>query len=160
MSDDDKHPIKPEAAAAQATDYLGFMGSAVYDLGEGETWTLPNPNMMPPAMKNRYLEHLRFMAEDLDTDERKDPITGEMRPVQKFPIRHGGKLINDEELLAIALMGTDAEEDRAAYLKDGTLPAVYAKFLKAGGVPGQLNTAWQMMERQLRERMKQDSKSS
>lgn len=160
MSDDDKHPIKPEAAAAQATDYLGFMGSAVYDLGEGDTWALPNPNMMPPAMKNRYLEHLRFMSEDLDTDERKDPITGELRKVQKFPIRHDGKLINDEELLAIALMGTDAEKDREAYLKDGTLPDVYAKFLKAGGVPGQLNTAWQMMERQLRERMKQDSKSS
>lgn len=87
-------------------------------------------------MKNRYLEHLRFMSEDLDTDERKDPITGELRKVQKFPIRHDGKLINDEELLAIALMGTDAEKDREAYLKDGTLPDVYAKFLKAGVFPG------------------------
>lgn len=153
------HPIKPEAAAAQATEYLGFMGSEVYAL-DGEQWTLPSPNLMPPAMKMRYLEHLRFISEDLDTDERKDPITGEMRKVQKFPLRHDGKLVNDEELLCIALMGTDVESDRAAYLNDGALPVTYAKFLQAGGVPGQINTAWQMMERQLRERQKQDSKSS
>lgn len=145
MSDDDhKHPVKPREARDQATEYLGFMGSVVYDLGNDETWELPNPQLMPPDMKERYLEHLRFMSEDLDTEDRKDPITGEMRPVQLYPLRHEGKLINDEALLCIALMGEET----------------YQKFLKAGGVPGQIGTQWQMMQRQLQERLKQDSKSS
>ncbi|MEW2483569.1 hypothetical protein AB0876_28685 [Mycobacterium sp. NPDC049093] len=138
-----KHPVKPREAREQATEYLGFMGSEVYDLGGGDTWELPNPQLMPPDMEARYNEHLRFMTEDLDTDNRKDPITGEERPVQKFPLRHKGELINDKELLAVALMGD----------------ATYKKFLKAGGVPGQIATAWQMMNRQFQERLKQDSKS-
>lgn len=149
MSDTDdttpesKHPIKPKEARDQATDYLGFMGSEVYDLGGGDTWELPNPQLMPPDMEERYNEHIRFMAEELDTEDRKDPITGETRPVQKFPLRKDGKLINDKELLCIALMGEET----------------YRKFLKAGGVPGQISTAWQMMNRQFQERLKQDSKS-
>lgn len=141
----DNHPIKPREAREQASDYLGFMAGVTYDLGDGETWELPNPAFMDPDMKNRYLEHLRFMTEDLDTVNRKDPITGEMRPVQKYPLRKDNKLINDDELLCIALMGSKA---------------LYQKFLKAGGVPGQLNTAWQVMQRQLQERTQQDSKSS
>lgn len=148
MSDDDtqqeaKHPIKPRESSDQANDYLGFMGGVIYDL-DGDTWELPNPQLMPPDMEERYNEHLRFMAEELDTEDRKDPITGEMRPVQKYPLRKDGKLINDKELLCIALMGK----------------STYDKFLKAGGVPGQISTAWQMMNRQFQERLKQDSKSS
>ncbi|MDH6199183.1 hypothetical protein M2272_005851 [Mycobacterium frederiksbergense] len=146
MSDIDKsnHPINPKVARDQATEYLGFMGSILYDLGDDETFELPNPQLMDPDMKARYLEHIRSMAEDLDTVKQKNPITGEERDVPKYPPRIDGKLINDEELLCIALMGEDT----------------YKKFLKAGGVPGQINTAWQMMERQLRERLKQDSKST
>lgn len=146
MSDNDEsnHPIKPKEAREQATEYLGFMGSIIYDLGDNETFELPNPQLMDPDMKARYLEHVRSMSEDLETVEQKNPITGEIRDIPKYPPRIEGKLVNDEELLCIALMGEDT----------------YKKFLKAGGVPGQINTAWQMMERQLRERMKSDSKSS
>lgn len=143
-TDESKHPIKPQAAREQATEYLGFMSSVIYDLGDDETWELPNPQLMPPDMKDRYLEHLRFMSEDLDTVEQTDPITKQVRQVQKYPLRKDGKLVNDEVLLCIALMGEKT----------------YQKFLKAGGVPGQINTAWQMMQRQLQERMRQDSKSS
>lgn len=143
-SDEDKHPVKPREARDQATEYLGFMGSVIYDLGNEETWELPNPQFMPPDMEERYNEHIKFMAEGLDTEDRKDPITGETRPVQKFPLRLDGKLINDKELLCIALMGAPT----------------YKKFLKAGGVPGQISTAWQMMQRQFQERLRQDSKSS
>lgn len=139
-----KHPIKPQVAREQATDYLGFMGSVIYDLDNDQTWELPNPQLMPPDMEERFNEHQRFMSEELDTVDRKDPITGENRPVQQFPLRHKGKLINDKELLCIALMGEPT----------------YKKFLKAGGVPGQITTTWQMMQRQLQERMRQDSKSS
>ena len=144
-ADESNHPIKPELAAAQATEYLGFMGSETYDLGDGATWTLPNPQLMPPDMKTRYLEHLRSMSEDLDTVKQKNPITGEERDIPKYPPRIKGELINDEELLCKALMGDDE---------------TYKKFLKAGGVPGQIGLTWQLMERQLRERMKSDSKSS
>lgn len=143
-NDDANHPIKPKEARDQATEYLGFMGSITYDLGDEQTWELPNPQLMPPDMKARYLEHLRSMTEDLDKTEQKNPITGETREVPKYPPRIGGKLINEEELLCIALMGEQT----------------YSKFLAAGGVPGQINTAWQMMQRQLQERAKQDSKSS
>jgi hypothetical protein len=157
MSEDDKHPIRPDKAREQATEYLGVMADIAFDLGDGATWVLPNPALMPPPMKRRYMEHLRFMSEDLDTVERTDPITKETRQVQKYPLRRKGKLINDEELLAVALMGEDGDYEK--YVKDGTLPETYQRFLNAGGVPGQIGTAWQMMERQLRERARQDSKS-
>ncbi|AER48391.1 tail assembly chaperone [Mycobacterium phage QueenHazel] len=164
MSDEqnleDRHPIKPDQSRAQATEYLGFMASQKFDLGNNETWELPNPQLMPPDMKMRYLEHQRFLVEDLDTEERQDPITKEVRKVPKFPARKGGKLINDEEMLCIALMGTDAVKDREAYLKNGTLPETYVKFLKAGHVPGQISTTWQVMAKQLEDRRRQDSKSS
>lgn len=143
-ADESNHPIKPKEARDQATEYLGFMGSITYDLGDGDTFELPNPQLMPPDMESRYNEHLRSMADDLDSVKQKNPITGEERDVPKYPLAIGGKLINDKELLCIALMGEDT----------------YKKFLAAGGVPGQIQTAWQMMERQLRERMKSDSKSS
>ena len=171
MSDNDDiqaaHPVRPDKARAQATDYLGFMGSVIYDLGDGETWELPNPSLMPPDMKARYLEHVQFLAEELDTVERVDPVTREARPVQKYPAQHQGKLVNDEELLCVALMGEDGDYEK--YLETavkaegkrlkGDLPDTYAKFLAAGGVPGQISTAWQVMNRQLEERARRDSKS-
>jgi hypothetical protein len=139
-----RNPIRPAQASAQASEFLGFMGSVIYDLGDGDTFELPNPSLMPPDMKARYTEHLRCMAEDLDTKDQTNPITGEVTAVQQWPLRKDGKLINDEELLCVALMGEKT----------------YRKFLKAGGVPGQINTAWQMMRRQFEERLKLDSKSS
>jgi len=159
QSIEDRHPVKPDVARAQATEYLGFLGSVIYDLGDGETWELPNPALMPPDMKARYNEHLRFLAEDLDTIERTDPITKETRQVQKYPLRYRDKLINDEELLCIALMGTDAVKDRESYFENGALPAIYRKFLAAGGVPGQIGAAWQMMARQIERRRESDPKS-
>ena len=145
MSDTDEsnHPIKPKDAREQATEYLGFMGSVTYDLGDDETFELPNPQLMDPDMETRYNEYLRFVSEDLDTVEQKNPITGETKNVPKYPLRYEGKLINDKELLCIALMGEPT----------------YKKFLKAGGVPGQISTSWQMMNRQFQERLRQDSKS-
>ncbi|AVO21618.1 tail assembly chaperone [Mycobacterium phage MooMoo] len=165
MSDDDKnlealHPIKADQAEKQATEYLGVMASQVYDLGNDETWKLPNPQLIPPDMKKRYLEHLRFMAEELDTEEQTDPITKEARSVQKWPLRYKGELVVDEELLCIALMGADAKKDREAYFKDGTVPETYAKFLAAGFAPGQINTTWTIMNKQLEDRRRADSKSS
>lgn len=171
MRDDDevqsKYPIRPDEARAQATDFLGFMGSVIYDLGDGETWELPNPSLMPPDMKERYLEYQRFVSEDFDTKDRVDPITKTVNPIQKFPLRYSDKLVNDEELLCVALMGGDGDfekyietgaQSKTKWLK-GELPEVYVRFLKAGGVPGQLSTAWQMMTRQLQERAQRDSKS-
>lgn len=168
VTDDAKnHPIRPRESREQATDYLGFMASVVYDLGESRTWELPNPSFMDPEMKARYLEHLRFMAEDLDTVERTDPVTKDTTHVQRYPLRYNGKLINDEELLCVALMGGD--DDYEKYIETGSqskgkwlrgaLPDTYERFLAAGGVPGQVNTAWQVMQRQLQERLQRDSKS-
>lgn len=158
MSDnDDAHPIKPREAREQATEYLGFMGSQPIDIGNGETWELPNPSLMPPDMKMRYLEYLRFMKNDLDTKPRKNPVTGEIDQIQDYPPTYKKKIINDEELMCVALMGT--EQEYLQYLKDRTLPETYKKFRAADGVPGQINTAWQMMQRQLQERLQRDSKS-
>lgn len=172
MSDDNNddsknHPIRPRESREQATDYLGFMASVIYDLGDGKTWELPNPSFMDPDMKARYLEHLRFISEDLDTFERVNPLTKEVTNPQQYPLRYKGKLVNDEELLCVALMGADGDyekyletgaEAKGKWLK-GELPEMYKGFLAAGGVPGQINTAWQMMQRQLQERLQRDSKS-
>lgn len=148
MSDNEpQHPIRPELARAQASEYLGFMGSVIFDLGDGNTWELPNPSFMDPDMKMRWLEHLKFMSEDLDTEttRRKNPITGETETTKRqlYPLRHKRVLINEEELLCKALMGDD----------------VYAQFLAAGGRPGQVQVHWQVMQRQLQERLQIDSKS-
>lgn len=170
MTDDAaNHPVRPRESREQATEYLGFMASVVYDLGDGRTWELPNPSFMDPEMKARYLEHLRFMAEDLDTVERVDPVTGDVTNVQRYPpLRYKGKIVNDEELLCVALMGGDGDYEKyiATGIKTpkgkwmrGELPDTYERFLAAGGVPGQVNTAWQVMQRQLQERLQRDSKS-
>lgn len=168
MSDDDsmQHPIRPRESREQATDYLGFMASVIYDLG-GTTWELPNPSFMDPEMKSRYLEHLRFMSEDIDTKIQVNPVTKEEVPVPLYPVRYKKKLINDEELLCVALMGDDGDYEK--YLETGVkaagkwlkgeLPEVYKRFLAAGGVPGQISTSWQVMQHQLKERLQRDSKS-
>lgn len=160
MPDDDKQaalpPIKPEEARRQEAEFFGVAAGFDYDLGGGQKWTLPNPSYMPRDMKKRYSEHLRFMNEDLDTESKPHAVTGKPTKVAKWPLRKDGALIDEDELLCIALMGTDGPADREAYLKDGTLPDAYEKFLAAGGVAGQLQSHWQMMNRQMQERLKQD----
>lgn len=149
-------PIKPEEARRQEAEFFGVKAGFDYDLGNGQTWTLPNPSYMPRDMKKRYNEYLRFITEDLDTENKPHPVTGKSTKTTKWPLRKDGALIDEDELLCIALMGSDAVADRDAYFKDGTLPPVYEKFLNAGGVAGQLQSNWQMMNRQMQERLKQD----
>lgn len=162
MSDDTPKlaPIKPEEARQQEAEFFGIAAGFDYDLGGGEKWTLPSPSYMPRDMKKRYSEHLRFMTEDLDSESKPHPATGKATKSMKWPLRFGGELIDEDELLCIALMGSDAKVDRAAYFKDGTLPSVYEKFLNAGGIAGQLQAHWQMMNRQMQERLMRDPKSS
>ena len=157
MSDDDK--ISPEKAREQAAEFLGVFAGQDFDL-DGKKWHLPNPNYLPPDMKRRYLEYLRFVNKDLDKEKVADPITGKQREQTVWPLTYNNALIDEDELLCIALMGTgDGKDDRAAYFKDGTLPETYQQFLKAGGVPGQIQVAWRVMNIQMEERVKRDPKS-
>jgi hypothetical protein len=134
-------PMRPQEAAAQAAEFLGFTPCVDFDLGD-EIWTLPAQSYMPPDMKMCYLEHLRFMNEDLDTEDVYDAAQKKKVPRTVWPLRQNGVLIDEDELLCRALMGDD----------------VYEKFLKAGGVPGQVQIHWTMMNRQIQERMKSDPK--
>ena len=157
---DDLKPIKPEEARAQAAEFMGVFAGQDFDLG-GESWHLPNPNYLPPAMKRRYLEHLQFMSTELDKEPAEvHPVTGKkQKPVAKWPLAYKGSLIDEDELLCVALMGTDGSADRDAYFKDGTLPETYNRFLEAGGVPGQVQLHWRVMNLQMEERLKRDPKS-
>jgi hypothetical protein len=159
MPDDNKlAPIRPEAARAQLTEFFGVAAGVELDLGDG-VWVLPNPRFLPPDMKKRYLEHLRFINHDLDTVRVADPVTGKQRTQPVWPLTYKGAVVDEDELLCIALMGTDAVADREAYFKAGTLPGVYERFLTAGGVAGQVQFHWQLMSTQLEERLSRDPKS-
>lgn len=153
----------PERAREQAAEFLGVFAGVPLDLGGGASWTLPNPSFLPPKMKMRYLEHIRFVNKDLDTEKvpEVDPITGKQRQRTQtvFPLSYKGELINEDELQCIALMGDDAVGDREAYFKYGTLPETYERFLAADGVPGQVRVHWRVMELQMEERLKRDPKS-
>jgi len=157
-SDDKLAAMKPEAAREQAAEFLSVLPGQEFDLG-GQVWLLPNPQYMPPVMKKRYLEYLRFVNKDLDKELIPDPITGKKREQTVWPLTYKNALIDEDELLCIALMGDDAVKDREAYFEDGTLPDVYAKFLAAGGVPGQVQVHWRVMSLQMEERIKRDPKS-
>lgn len=168
MSDDESvklKPTRPEEAAAQAAEFLGFTAGVDFDLGGEKSWRLPNPAYMPPKMKRRYLEHLRFMSKDLDKEEVKstDPITGRetSRSQTVWPLTYKKQVFDEDELLCIALMGEDAAADRKAYFdsKGDKLPEVYDQFLEAGGVPGQVQVHWRVMNLQMEERIKRDPKS-
>ena len=156
---EDQESNTPKAAAEQAAEFLGVFNGQDFDLGDGQPWRLPNPHLIPPAMKKRYLEHLRFINKDLDTEKVKDPITGRQRDQTVWPLSYKGVLIDEDELLCIALMGEDAVKDREAYFEDGTLPDTYERFLKAEGVPGQVQVHWRVMNLQMEERVKRDPKS-
>ncbi|MCV7212666.1 hypothetical protein H7J75_29020 [Mycolicibacterium canariasense] len=159
MSETEDRALSPEKAAAQAAEFLGVFAGVDFDLGGGKTWRLPNPSYMPRDMKRRYNEHLRFMNKDLQKEEIADPVTGKKREQTIWPLQYNDQLIDEDELLCVALM--DDSDDagvaaRTAYLKDGTLPDVYEQFLKAGGVAGQVQVHWRVMSLQMEERVKRD----
>ena len=160
---DDQESNSPEAAIAQAAEFLGVFNGQDFTLGGGQAWHLPNPHLIPPAMKRRYFEHLRFMNKDLDKEKVKDqdPITGRQRQREQtvWPLTYKGALIDEDELLCIALMGENAVADREAYFKDGTTPDTYTRFIEAGGIPGQVQIHWRVMNLQMEERLKRDPKS-
>lgn len=163
---DDAHlkPIDPKAAAAQAAEFLGFAAGVDFDLGDGRKWHLPNPNYMPRDMKKRYTEHLRFVSKDLDKETlaTRDPITDKVieREQTVWPLQYNGELIDEDELLCVALMADDEDTygtaARKAYFEDGTLPEVYEQFLEAGGIAGQIQVIWRQMNLQMEERIKRD----
>ncbi len=169
MSDDLETyaPTSPSQAAEQAAKFLGVFPGVGFELADGKVWRLPMPSYLPPKMKRRYLEHLRFMAHDLDTEKvaSRDPITDRLieREQTVWPLQFGGKLVDEDELLCVALMADDSDDEgqaaRDAYLKDGTLPDTYEQFLAADGVPGQVQVHWRVMNLQLEERIKRDPKS-
>ena len=165
-SDDFKlKPAKPDEARAQAAEFLSVFAGQDFVLDNDETWHLPNPNYLPPKMKRRYLEHLRFVNKELDkeTIEDTDPITNKKRSRTQtvWPLSYNGELIDEDELLCIALMGDDVKADREAYFASGgeKLPETYERFLNAGGVPGQVQVHWRVMNIQMEERLKRDPKS-
>jgi hypothetical protein len=165
MSDDDKlKPIRPDEAARQAREFFGVTAGVDFDLGNGKTWHLPNPNYLPRDMKRRYRNHLRFLNKELDTEQVTvtDRITGKSvkRTQTVVPWQYDGELIDEGELLCIALMGDDVEKDREAYFKEDKLPPVYEAFLAAGGVADQIQGHWNVMNIQLEERVKRDDKSN
>lgn len=163
-SSENSAPKRPEEAAAQAAEFLNVLAGIDLDLDDEHTWRLPNPSMLPPKMKRRYLEYLRFINKDLDkeTITSRDPITDKLiqREQTVWPLQFGGNLIDEDELLCIALMADDSDDAgkdaRTAYFKDGTLPATYERFLAAGGVPGQVQVQWRVMNLQMEERVKRD----
>jgi hypothetical protein len=145
MPDDDKlHPMKPEAARAQAADYLGFTAGIVFDLGNDESWMLPNPAFLDTEQRKRHRAHQRFMK-SLDKETVEDPII-EGREVERYvyPYQKDGEDVDDDVLLCKALMGDD----------------IYDKFIAADGRPGQVAIHWAVMNRQMEVRTRVDSKSA
>ncbi|AMU76954.1 gp32 protein [Mycobacteroides abscessus subsp. abscessus] len=138
------HPVDPRKAREQAADHLGFMAGVPFDLGDGEMWELPNPAFLDTEQRKRYRDYQRDMKA-LDKETVDHPfIDGKTIEQNVYPYLKDGKDYDPDEQLCIALMGED----------------IYAKFLAAGGVPGQIDTHWKVMQRQLEERTKIDSKSN
>lgn len=141
-------PMKPAEARAQEAEFFGVATGFDFDLGDGQTWTLPYPRYLPPDMRMRYLEHLRVINEDLDQETYDHPVTGKRLKRSIFPLRMKSAvtddnpkgLIDEDELLCIALMGQET----------------YDRFIAAGGVPGQVQARWQLMNRQMEERLRRD----
>lgn len=160
----DNEASSPEKAREQAAEFLSVFAGVDFDLGTG-VWHLPNPSYLPRNMKRRHMEYMRFINKDLDTEDIPvtDPITGRKskRTQTVWPLSYKGALIDEDELLCIALMSDseDGVEEREAYFKDGTLPKTYEQFLNAGGVAGQVQMHWRVMNLQMEERIKRDPKS-
>lgn len=143
QTDDKTLPINPRAAREQAAEFLGFMAGVPFKIGENKVWELPNPAFLDTEQRKRYREYQQTMKE-LDTESVPHPIIdGKMIERTIWPYTLNKEDFDADEQLCIALMGDDT----------------YKKFLAAGGVPGQIDVHWNVMQRQLEERMKRDSKS-
>lgn len=165
---DKLYPVDPRKAREQAADLLGFLASRRFDIGGGETWELPLRDYMDTAMRKRLRAHERYMK-TMDKETQAHPVTG--KEVERFvtPFEKNGKDVDSDELMCIALMGdTDGYVeveglelpiDYAAYLESGDLPEVYVRFLRAGGVPGQVLMHLNEMAQRIADRTKIDSKS-
>ncbi len=138
------NPVKPEEAAAIAAEYLGSMRGIRFDLGNGESWELPNPAFMKPDQRARYKDHQRYMKTMTKEFVPHPIIDGKMVEQFIYPYEKDGEPVDEDELLCKALMGDD----------------IYNKFIDAGGAPGQIQVHWNVMNRQLARRMAADSKSA
>ena len=148
LDEQNARPMKPEEARAQEAAFFGVATGYDYDIGGGEKWTLPFPRYLSPEQRRRYREHSRVLNEDLDTQSTPHPVTGKPEKRVIFPFRmkkaitpdNPKGLIDEDELLCIALMGQD----------------IYDRFIAAGGVPGQVQFRWDMMHKQMEERTTRD----
>lgn len=147
--DQPERAMKPEEARRQEAAFFGVATGYDYDIGDDQTWTLPNPRYLPTKMRLRYMEHLRVLNEELDTQPVPHPVTGKSEKKTIFPFRMKSAvtkdnpkgLIDEDELLCIALMGQET----------------YERFTAAGGVPGQVQERWRMMNKQMEERLHRDA---
>jgi hypothetical protein len=139
-------PTRPEEAREQAAECLGFIRGRTFDLGDGQTWELPNPSLLDDEQQPRYNEYL-FEIQNLDRypDDKDDDGNVIRRGDIMDPPQKDGELLEPNDIrLAKALMGDD----------------IYAKFIKAGGRSSQLRVHWSEMNRRMMNRLRDDSKSN
>lgn len=162
------YPINPRKAREQAAAALGFLASCRFELDNGETWELPLRDFADLDMRKRLRAHDRYMK-SMDKEQVSNPVTGKESERFITPYQKHGQDVDEAELLCVALMGEGVELiehdgcqlplDYVQYLEEGTLPPLYERFLRAGGVPGQIAIQWMDMSRQISDRAKYDSKS-
>lgn len=148
MPDEDSsnhRPLKPREAREQAADYLGFMNGIVFDLGNGETWELPNPSLLDDDQRPRYDA---FLLEQEGLDRHPDKVDSDGNVLEEgavmVPQRKAGVLVEHEDIrLAKALMGSK----------------MYAKFKAGDGRSSQLAVHWWQMNKAMADRVKTDPKS-
>jgi hypothetical protein len=143
-------PIKPGEAIEQAAEFLGFMSGIQFDIGDGKTWTLPNPSLLEDEQADRYnqvLVDLQAEAERLDRapDILNDDGSFKSKGAILTPERIDGVIVPNQDVrIAKALMGED----------------VFAKFKAAGGRASQITIHWQQMGKFMRDRERRDPKST
>jgi hypothetical protein len=143
------YPVKPKDAIEQTAQYLGFMTGIEFDIGGGQTWTLPNPSLLDDEQEDRYNQELVDMELEAEQyDRAPDVLDDDGKFVRKgeilTPERIEGKVVPNRDVrIAKALMGED----------------VYVKFKAAGGKASQLTLHWNQMGKFMRDRAAKDSKS-
>lgn len=140
------YPLKPRDAIEQAAEFLGFMSGIPIDIGNGETWVVPNPSLLDDDQEDRYNEALNEIRKEDEQLDRHPLIDGEDGPKGAIiePAQIDGVLVPNRNVrIAKALMGDDT----------------YAKFKAAGGKASQITIHWQQMGKFMRERAARDSKS-
>lgn len=147
MPDDEREflrPTRPVEAREQAAECLGFVRGRIFDLGEGETWELPNPALLDDEQQARYNAYL-YDSERCDrapdtTDTNGNTVRGEFLD----PPRINGELLEPSDIrLAKALMGEE----------------IYRKFIAADGRSSQIRVHWLEMNKRVADRVRDDSKS-